>query len=190
MRFIGIDYSLSCPAVSVIADDKTFHNSQHYYLTNTKKYVGIFNNIKGYLHKPYLTEMQRYLGIASWAVYDTGLKSDDIVFLEDYSMASKGRTFSIAENTAILKYLLYYNSISYITVPPTTLKKHFEGKGNADKEKMYLAFATKTGVDLKQLFGTTAKVTNPISDIVDAFALGLYGHDYIRNTHQNDSNST
>ena len=190
MRCVGIDYSLRCPAVSVIGDDLTFGNSRHYYLTNTKKYVGIFNNIKGYSHKPYLTEMQRYLGIASWAVYDTELKSDDIVFLEDYSMGSTGRIFSIAENTAILKYLLHYNSISYITVPPTTLKKHFQGKGNADKEKMYEAFVEKTGIALKCLFQTTAKVTNPISDICDAFALGLYGHDYIRNSNQNSSNST
>lgn len=186
MRIIGIDYSLNCPAVSVIADDTTFEKSHHYYLTNTKKYAGKFDNITGRMHKPYLTEMQRYLGIASWAVYDTGLQSDDIVFLEDYSMGSTGRIFAIAENTAVLKYLLYHNCISYITVPPTTLKKYFQGKGNADKEAMYIAFQEKTGEDLKQRFNTTAKVNNPITDIVDAFALGLYGHDYIRNSSKMD----
>ena len=123
--------------------------------------------------------MQRYLNIASWAVYSCGLTSADIVFLEDYSMGSRGRVFAIAENTAILKYLLHYNSIKCKTVPPTVIKKSFSGRGNATKEQMYDAFVQRTGFDLKMTVGAFGKLSNPVTDLVDSFAIGLYGCDYI-----------
>lgn len=123
--------------------------------------------------------MQRYLNIASWAVYSCGLTSDDIVFLEDYSMGSRGQNFKIAENTAILKYLLYYNEIDCITIPPTVIKKSFSGRGNATKEQMYDAFVQRTGFDLKMTVGAFGKLSNPVTDIVDSWALSLYGHAFL-----------
>lgn len=177
-RIIGIDHSLSSPAVSILSEDASFWHSKNYFLTSTKKFVGKFDNVLGTEHKPYTSEMQRYLNIASWAVYDCGLQKEDLVFLEDYSMASKGKTFTIAENTAILKYLLFHNDIKYITVPPTVVKK-FAGKGNASKEMMYEFFLTKTGVDLKKHLNVSGKLASPITDVVDAFYLGCYGYDNI-----------
>jgi hypothetical protein len=40
---------------------------------------------------------------------------------------------------------------------------------------MYTSFVEKTGVDLKGQLGMTTKVSNPVTDIVDSYALGLYG---------------
>lgn len=179
MSIVGIDYSLTSPGVSIIyLDDQSFQTSQHFYLTNVKKYIGTWNdNIYGCMHKTYNSEIERYQQIASWAA--NLLTEGDIVFIEDYSMASVGKTFHIAENTAILKYLLYLKGIQYITVPPTVIKK-YAGKGNANKEQMYAYFLTKTGIDLKSQLGMTAKLSSPVTDIVDSFYIGLYGYDYIR----------
>src|ERR1700722_5628355 len=109
MRYIGIDYSLTSPAVCILGPDLSFQSSKHYYLTDTKKYQGVFGNITGHQQPFFTNDMQRYLGIASWALYSCGIQKGDLVFLEGYSMGSKGQVFNIAENTAILKYLLYSN---------------------------------------------------------------------------------
>lgn len=180
-KIIGIDYSLNSPAVSVLnADNPTFQNSQHYFLTNTKKYVGHWDNITGSLHKVYTSEMQRYEQIAKWVMDIAFPQFDDTVIIEDYSMGSTGRVFNIAENCGILKYLLYLRNIKYITVPPTVIKKSFCLKGNGSKEQMYEAFVSKTKIDLMKIVGATGKLSNPVTDIVDSFAIGLYSHDSFR----------
>ena len=47
---IGIDYSLTSPAIC-ITTDFVFKNSKFYYLTNKKKYIGkMSNNIIGFEH--------------------------------------------------------------------------------------------------------------------------------------------
>jgi hypothetical protein len=179
MAIIGIDYSLTCPAVSVInPEDQSFQESSHFFLTDTKKYAGRWNNVIGLMHKHYTSEIQRYEQIAKWAT--DFVTEGDQVFIEDYSMGSTGKVFHIAENTAILKYLLYRKGINYITVPPTVIKKFYSGKGNATKDKMYDAFVRNTGIDLKVIVGNTGKLASPVTDIIDAFSIGLYGYDYIR----------
>ena len=50
-KIIGIDYSLSSPAIYVyVQDNFKFDNCKIYYLTNVKKYEGDFGNINGRLH--------------------------------------------------------------------------------------------------------------------------------------------
>ena len=46
-KIIGIDYSLSSPAICVCRGDFKFDNCKIYYLTNVKKYEGDFGNING-----------------------------------------------------------------------------------------------------------------------------------------------
>jgi len=76
-----------------------------------------------------------------------------------------------------MKYFLYKNSLPFTLISPGTIKKFFHGKGNATKDLMYDAFVEKTGVDLYKLLGIRRgkKVESPINDIVDSYALALYG---------------
>ena len=79
--------------------------------------------------------------------------------------------FSILER--ILEYLknnLKEAGFKYITIPPTVIKKHATGKGNANKDLMYETFLSETQVDLQsQLSPKSTKISNPVSDIVDAY---------------------
>ena len=77
---------------------------------------------------------------------------------------------NIGENTGILKKQLKEAGFKYVTIPPTVIKKHATGKGNANKELMYETFLSESHVDLKsQLSPKSTKISNPVSDIVDSF---------------------
>jgi len=175
---VGIDYSLTSPAVCVNHNGDLFF----YYLTNKKKYLGkMTDNIMGFEHKEYKTPIERFTQISTWAInqfnrLDYNLKEIKI-FIEGYSYGSKGQgIFQIAENGGILKYRLEQLLIPYEIFPPSVIKKAATGKGNADKDKMYEAFVKETKIDLKQIFDTE-KVGNPVSDIVDSYYIQKVGYD-------------
>ena len=69
-KTIGIDYSLSSPAICVCRGEFKFDNCKIYYLTNVKKYEGKFYNgqIDGRLHLPYTSEQQRHDQISECAL--------------------------------------------------------------------------------------------------------------------------
>ena len=70
----------------------------------------------------------------------------------------------------VLKYRLQKEKFKYVTIPPTVVKKHATGKGNANKELMYNTFLAETEVDLKEeLTPRSTSIANPVSDIVDAY---------------------
>jgi Holliday junction resolvasome RuvABC endonuclease subunit len=103
------------------------------------------------------------------------------VYLENYSLGSKGRVFNIAENTGILKYRLWNFGVEYDVVPPTVIKKFATGKGNATKEKMQEFFIQETQVDLKNKLSMTEKQWNPSSDIIDAYWICKFGYQHETN---------
>ena len=174
---IGIDYSLSCPAICIVPDEFTefkYEDCKFYYLTNRKKYEGSFLNgqVVGTLHteKDYTSEPQRYENIAKWVIdtiqfYDYNAIPQ--INLEDYSFASKGRVFHIAENMGLLKYKLYREGWKYNLLAPSVIKKFATGKGNANKEDMVIAFEMDTHTDLKDKFD--CGINSPITDIADAY---------------------
>ena len=181
MSIAGIDYSLRGPAICIYHDVDSFtgkenntfsfDNCSFYYLTDTKRYANIFlNNIHGKLFSEVESDCDRYDSISQWAV-DTVLRYGcEQVALEGYSYGSKGRVFHIAENTGILKYKFFQNSIPVDIIPPTSVKKFATGKGNADKEMMHDAFHKETDKNLHKLITPLkGKVSNPVSDIVDSY---------------------
>ena len=174
MLIAGIDYSMTCPCVTVgDSHNFCFENCRVYYLTNTRRYEGKFKNITGKLYEPPANQIERFIGIADWA-YDI-VRNCDRVIIEDYAMGSRGKVFHIAENTAMLKYQLHVNRKQWTTLAPMSLKKFATGKGNADKPKMYQAFLDDTACDLKKLYNSKgATISNPISDIVDSYYLAKY----------------
>lgn len=176
MKYIGIDYSLSCPAVTILGIDDNFENAKSYFLTDKKKFIGQFGNVYSDIHGPYTSFMERYENIANQIISFANPSQNDIITLEDYSMGSKGLLFSIAENTAILKYLLHQKHVKLNLVSPGAVKKFFTGKGNADKTMMYDSFHKKTGIDLiARLNVKSLKIMSPIADIVDSYAIALLG---------------
>jgi len=176
---IGIDYSLTSPAIC-ITTDFVFENSQFFFLTNKKKYIGSMSkNIFGFEHKEYNTPIHRFSQISDWA-FDTikeTIHTTQKVFIEGYSFGSKGQAvFQIAENCGILKYRLQEFDIDYETVVPSVVKKGATGKGNADKDLMYESFSKETNTDLKKIFDVE-KIGNPVSDIVDSFYIAKVGYE-------------
>ncbi len=172
---VGIDYSITSPSICLLGE--TFSDSKFYFLTEKKKLFGQFDNIRGQIHRDYKTTEQRFANITDW-VMECLPDGPCVVYLEDYSMGSKGQTFSIGENTGLLKHYLYCNQIEFHLFAPSAIKKSFTSKGNADKTLMYDAFVTKTKIDLySQLHLVRGKkVESPISDIVDSWAIALLGN--------------
>ena len=191
---IGIDYSLSSPGICVNTSEEEFRyeDCKFYYLTNTKKYEGTFKEKMafgtsaveyiGTPHRPYNSEPERYNNIANWAIDIIKLYGDaktginrikPTIQIEDYSFGSTGRVFHIAENLGLLKYKLKIEcGWDYTLLAPSVIKKFATDKGNANKEIMLSAFQGDTGVNLGELFDSSAK--SPISDVVDAYFICKY----------------
>ena len=170
---IGIDYSLTSPAVCV-------NGKKFYYLTSKKKWqVKISEDIIGYAHKEWTDPIQRFTYISDFVFDILFTTNNPKIFIEGYSFGSKGQgLFQIAENCGILKYRLLEKNYGYNTVVPSVVKKGATGKGNADKDMMYEAFVKETNIDLKQIFDTE-KVGNPISDIADSYFIQKVGYENI-----------
>jgi len=173
---IGIDYSLTSPAICVNDDG----DIMFYYLTNKKKWIGKQSeNIIGYEHDEWTDPIERFRNISDFVIDIIKPLSNLKIYIEGYSFGSKGRgVFQIAENCGILKYRLMEMNLKYDTVVPSVVKKGATGKGNADKDKMYEAFVKETKIDLKKIFDTD-KVGNPISDIVDSYYIQKVGYEGI-----------
>ena len=182
MIVAGLDYSMTSPAICLYNDvdgDFTYSNCRVYFLTQTKKYDIVLRNGFGKLFE-FRDDMDRYEKISNFFIERILEKDVHTVFIENYSMGSKGRVFNIAENTGILKYRLWKYGIGFETVPPTVIKKFATGKGNADKEKMQTAFFAESNIDLKFELNMTEKQWNPSSDIIDAYWICKDGYNKIR----------
>lgn len=176
-RLVGIDYSLSCPAICI---EENNYFSIHY-LTSKKKLTGyqVTNNpnfsIVGDLHiDNYSCNEERFNNIAKWTL--SLLESTDIVNIEGYAFAAAGLVFNIAENCGIMKHKLWRAGIKYFITPPSAAKKLATDKGSANKEKMTEAFISATGVNLFDIFKVDRqkKAISPISDIADSYWLCQY----------------
>jgi len=125
--------------------------------------------------KEHSQECERYSNIADWAL--NIVKDCDLVCIEDYAFAAKGKVFHIGENTGIFKYKLWSSGVKYKTIPPTQMKKFGTGRGNARKEDVYASFVSETKVDLQSLLGSDSKqIKSPVADIADAFYICKYAH--------------
>ena len=170
---IGIDYSLTSPAVCVNDGKLKF-----YYLTTKKKWIGQQSkDIIGYEHKEWTDPIQRFTYISDFVFDILFTTNNPKIFIEGYSFGSKGQgLFQIAENCGILKYRLLEKNYGYNTVVPSVVKKGATGKGNADKDMMYEAFVKETKIDLKKLLDTE-KCGNPLSDIADSYFIKKVGYE-------------
>ena len=173
MIIAGIDYSMSCPSLCIFDTelDFTFQNCDFYYLIDKKTKIIEEGNIHGEYYSKDSENVKRFDHISDWAI--TILKNQKVthVYLEGYSMGSRGRVFHIAENTGVLKQKIYKEGITCEVVPPSTWKKEVVGKGNADKQHVYESM----NVDLKPIFKSKS-ITSPINDIADSYFICKYGY--------------
>lgn len=189
MIHVGIDYSISCPAICIHTNfkDKNFNvkNCRFFYLTSVKKFGLEFNKqISGEMHKEYSSDEQRWNNISAWAINKiftkellekdaTGTTVETCPFikigLEGYSFGSRGGlAFTIAENTHALKHKFWQLDKPFELYPPSMVKKFATNKGNAKKEAMYEQFIKDTELNLESITGST-RDKSPISDIVDSY---------------------
>jgi Holliday junction resolvasome RuvABC endonuclease subunit len=173
-NLIAIDYSMSCPGICIYKD--TFEASKFYFFNKNKKLAQkwLGGQIIGTLDEQnYKSEEHRWDVISNWAMGIIRNNDPEHVVMEGYAYGSSaGMVFNIAENTGVLKHKIYKDGISLSVIAPTQVKKIFTGKGNSNKDAMYSTAREKFDFpDLLTLF-SSKKVGNPISDLVDAFAIG------------------
>ncbi len=195
MLLAGIDYSLVSPAVCLFRGEIgewDVEKCEFHYLSKAKKYAEIDEYMKPRKQTvrvaghAYPTEYEgnnendcgRYDALSDWVL---GLVENcSGVALEDYAFAAKGRVFHIAENGGILKWKLYNLYIPCILVEPTVVKKFGAGYGGAKKLDMHEAFKKETGVDLwKKITPGKKDVGNPTTDMVDAYYICKWLHDFM-----------
>ena len=184
IKAIGIDYSLNSPAVCIASGDLSFKNCKFYYISSKKKYIGQFDNITGTEYPEWSDPIERFTKISSWV--HTSLRGygdmelfagKTVVHLEGYSYGSKGQAiFQIAENCGILKYSLLNIKIEYNIIVPSIVKKFATDKGNANKELMYEHFCKDTKTDLMKTLDMQT-LSNPVTDIVDAYYIARCGYE-------------
>lgn len=183
MIHIGIDYSMTCPAVCACSPDTT---PMFWYAHERKYQVDLAGvtaiaipsfNIDGSA----CTVVQRATYLARHCVEWIRRRGVTDVAIEDYAFAATGRVFHIGENTGILKYRLNEFEINVHPVPPTVIKKFATGKGNADKPKMVAAFLSEypearnwIPVFFPRTKSDQSPAKSPLADLADAYWIAKY----------------
>lgn len=185
--FVGIDYSLSSPAVCVhTGEEWSFQNCKFYFLQKKPTVVSdpMFCSTE---YPLWSREEERFGKLAGWASFY--IPDGSKVCIEGYAFSANGRVFNIAENTGLLKYSLYRRGMPVDTVPPTTVKKFATGKGNADKLLMQENFEGETGVNIQGRIGVKPNAITPSSDIIDAYFIAKWHFTQHKATTQHENTS-
>ena len=177
---IGIDYSMTCPAVCYYTPDL----AQFWYSQGHETRIGLpIPNLAACYLTPKDTVSERAAFLATYCVHWIKQFDPIRVWIEDYAFAATGRVFHIGENTGILKHFLDNESIAYTPVPPTVVKKFATGKGNADKHKMTDAFLRDyppAVAWIRQFFPRYKDgqilAKSPLSDLADAYWIAKYAY--------------
>ena len=185
MKIAGIDYSLTSPAICVWkgTDDNrqfNFNMCDVYYLETAQRLKRAEHeilNLHTEIYPEWETEEQSHDLLSDWTM---SIISGCQVFIEGYAFATSGKSHvrSVAENSGLLKHKMYKANQTFTSIPPTVIKKYATGKGNANKDLMYDAFSeeSNTPSDLqKTLRPKSNKLSNPTTDIVDAYWICKYG---------------
>lgn len=179
MVYVGIDYSLTSPAICVHEGEDWDVKNCHFYFFGGKPNNKKFNSSK---YPEWARDQERYQKLTKWVMNSlSNHKNPDCIWIEDYAFGATGRVFHIAENTGLMKYALYVQGYKFNLVSPTTAKKYATGKGNANKEKMVEFFKKDTGIDIFDMLGLKEGRMTPSSDIVDAYWICKLGWENEKN---------
>lgn len=178
--FVGIDYSMSSPAVTV------FDGGRYYVLClgGKKKQEGKYSwdQMEVLIKRndsAWKNNIERYSKLSLDVVnFINSIRGENPakVLLEGYSFGSSGsRVFNIAENTQTLKLRIYNTPGLELLEPasPPAIKKFATDKGNANKDLMCDTFLSKTGINLTDKIDCKP-YDAPINDIVDSYWICQY----------------
>jgi len=177
MNIAGIDYSLTSPAICVHSGDTwDYKNCEFYYMVKRDKLLHPEKQFNATMYPEYDHDIERFEKLSDWSLNILKKHNVTDAHIEGYAFGAVGRVFQIAENAGHLKYQIHKAGMVQAVHAPTVIKKFATGKGNATKEKMYDAFFSETGVDIREKVGIISfKQWNPISDIVDAYYIAKHG---------------
>lgn len=174
MSVLGIDYSVTCPALCFISDEAPR------WWVNYKLNGNPFVDIPGVSWTPSTTtgDLPRFAELATWVLSVVTETQPTLIILEDYAFAAAGRITQLAENGGILKYALHHAQCNLKVVAPTTMKKFATGSGRADKDMVWAAFIQKEPQAIgwqKLCHPKAVKVGSPMADVADSYFLAHYG---------------
>lgn len=183
MKAAGIDYSMTSPAMVIWNEseyifyymNKTpsrLHTGRNLYSSLIHMDVSVSKDIQD---EKIGSSIARFEKIADFFLSALEQHSITTVFLEGYALGAKGKVFSIAENTAVLKYQLMKQHMDVYIYPPTVIKKYATGKGNSNKEAMKNSF--ESAVKVPTLRPIEHYRDSPYTDCIDAYWILQYGLD-------------
>lgn len=111
--------------------------------------------------------LERVLEIEKFLMQQIEAVEPDLVYLEGFSYASRGRSvIDIGMLGGVIRRRFVVDGVSYVEVPPMSLKKFVCGKGNANKN-----------VVLEQAFRRYGIGSETLTDdnMVDAYCLAQFG---------------
>lgn len=93
-----------------------------------------------------LRGMPRIQWIKAEAIGRPRIAGVHLVVIEGYSFGSKGAAvINIGELGGVIRHSLWSQSIPYVEIPPSCLKKYATGKGNASKDDVLQAGVMRSG---------------------------------------------
>lgn len=166
MKIVGIDNSVNSPGVVWFELDEKLEVKRKNYLGFTTVKKNASSNIIHFKKKDFSNDIEQYLWMRD-IIFET-VKEDlkdipDYMAIENYSFASKGKVFNIAESTGALKVKFFENEVPIRLYDPASIKMYFSGAGNADKPKMKEAYDKLPELERFK--------ENINEDVIDAFAI-------------------
>lgn len=177
MTHIGIDYSMTSPALCVYTGTPDWDPSSCMFYFFKKK-MAPWKQFIPSEYPLWSTDQERYQKLTAWVMSAVNKHDVTSATIENYALGaggSQGRVFHIAENTGLMKYALWLNKTPFDVVSPTTVKKYATGKGNAKKIDMMRVFEDDVGVKLHEVLNCKEGVETPASDIADAYWICKWG---------------
>lgn len=181
----GIDYSYTSPAICVFDTTKElkYENLRFFGVVKEKvrtKLAGEYGPLHITAIEDYDSPEQRFKFLADWAEKILVLNNVQEVVLEGYAYGSRaGLIFQIAENTSLLKQVLYRNNIPFTDPKPTEVKKAYTGKGNTKKEPIIDQVQDELGISFADILGVSRPYAKPIDDLCDSFMI-LKQHEFFK----------
>jgi len=180
---IAIDLSVTSPGLCVELNDY-----YHFYFWNQRKreldFLETGNNWEIQAEDypiDHHTREERFDKLTS----DIMRILNDYIHDSNYNIAIEGYSYgstnsqsqsSLYENGGVMRNKLYNSNYQFQEIPPTVIKKHFAGKGNANKPTMYEQYKTlKRFPELYDLLNikepANGDIPKPIEDLVDSLAI-------------------
>jgi len=170
MIFMGIDQSLTGTGLTI------YNGEWHYHIIETSKTKDTKSPSIDYTKRLKIITQEILKYIKEYKVTHAAI--------EGMAFGSRGRVvFDLGGLSHLIRSMLIDQDIKFIVIPPTTLKKYWTGKGNANKEKMIQTTIDKGyNISITKNYGTKKNPNILFDDnVVDSHALCCFLKDTLEN---------